>query len=162
MAPATGPQAEGGAGLEITPRIIAVAFLGGVAGMAAMTPILIGPPAVLGAFRAQPLLEIADLGRVLGSEPNLVLGLIVLVAGGAVAIPLLFVIAGAFLPPREPRAARGVTFALVFWTGFVLAFWPGIGSAVLFLAASLLGHLVYGLVLGGVLDRFAYIPQHAV
>lgn len=156
------PAVEEHASLEITPRVVLVAFLGGAAGLAAMTPILIGLPAFLGLFQADPLLDIAALGRVAGLEPDLLTGIAVFVAGGAIGIPLLFVVAGAFLPPREPRAARGATFALIMWTGFVLAFWPGVQASVLFVTLSLIGHLVYGLVLGGVMERFAYIPEHEV
>lgn len=150
------------AGLRITPRVVLVAFLGGAAGLVAMTPVLVGLPALLGLFEADPLLDVAGLGSVVGVEPDLATGLAVFALGGTVALPLLFVVAGAFLPPREPRALRGVSFALVMWTGFAIAFWPGWRAAVLFLGLSLVGHVVYGLVLGGVMERLAYVPEHAV
>lgn len=150
------------ASLEITPRVVLVAFLGGAAGLAAMAPILIGLPAFLGLFEAEPLLDLAALGRAAGIDPDLATGVVVFVAGGTVGIPLLFVVAGAFLPPRRPRYARAVTFAGIMWTGFVLAFWPGWRASVLFLTLSLIGHLVYGLVLGLVMERFAYVPEHDV
>jgi len=153
---------DGHASLQITPRVIAVAFLGGALGLAAMAPILIGLPAVLGLFEPDPLLDVAELGRVVGFQPNLLTGVGVFLLGGSVGIPLLFVVAGAFLPPRSPRAARGATFALIMWTGFALAFWPGPQAAVLFLTLSILGHLVYGLVLGGVMEALAYVPEHEV
>lgn len=153
---------DGHAGLEITPRVVLVAFLGGATGLAAMAPVLIGLPAFLGMFQADPLLDLAALGRAAGIEPDLLTGIVVFVAGGTVGIPLLFVVAGAFLPPRQPRYARGATFALIMWTGFILAFWPGWRAAVLFLTLSLIGHLLYGLVLGLVMERLAYIPEHDV
>lgn len=148
--------------LEITPRVVLVAFAGGAAGLVAMAPVLVGLPALLGLFPSDPMLDVAALGRVVGLEASLPMGLAVFVAGGAVGLPLLFVVAGSFLPPRRPRAARGATFAVVIWTGFVLAFWPGISAAVAFMTVSLVGHLIYGLVLGAVMDRFAHIPRHAV
>lgn len=150
------------AGLDISVRVILAAVAGGLAGLAAMVPVLLGLPALLGLFRAEPLLSVAELGMVVGLAPNLALGIGVFVAGGAVALPLLFVVAGAFLPPREPRWARGVVFATVMWTGFVIAFWPGVQAAVLFLALSLGAHWVYGLVLGRVVGWLAYVPQHAI
>lgn len=150
------------AGIDITPRVVLAAFAGGAAGLAAMVPVLFALPAFLQLFRADPLINLAQLGRVLGLEPSLVLGLVVFVGGGTIALPLLFVVGGAFLPPREPRAARGITFATIMWTGFVLAFWPGEYAGAIFLGLSLGAHWVYGYVLGWVMERFAYIPQHAV
>lgn len=154
------PDAD--AGLEITGRVVLSAFAGGAAGLVAMAPALLGLPAVLGLFQAEPLVDVAELGRVVGVEPSLGLGVLVFAAGGVVALPLLFVVAGGFLPPREPRAARGAVFATIMWTGFVLAYWPGERAGVLFLGLSLGAHWIYGYVLGGVMERFAYIPEHAV
>lgn len=153
---------DGVAALDITPRVVLSAFLGGAAGLVAMVPVLFALPAVLGLFRAEPLVDVAELGRVLGFEPNLPLGVVVFVAGGVVALPLLFVVAGAFLPPREPRTARGVTFATIMWTGFVIAFWPGEDAGVIFLGLALAAHWVYGYALGWVTERFAHVPQHTV
>ena len=100
----------------------------------------------------------------LALEPSLTNGLLLFGAGGAVVLPLLFVVAGAFLPPRTPRFARGVTFSTIIWTGFVLAFWPGGDSVTvgLFLLFSLLSHWVYGLVLGGTIEYLVGIPEHDV
>jgi hypothetical protein len=77
---------------------------------------------------------------------------------------VIFLVVGSFLPPREPRYLRGVTFATFFWTGFAPAFWPGQGAVVvgLFLVVSLAAHCVYGATLGYVLDRTTGIPQHEV
>lgn len=148
--------------IDITLRVVLTAFAGGAAGLLAMGPILFALPAFLRLFRAEPLVDLAALGRVLGLEPSVLLGVVVFAAGGIVGLPLLFVVAGAFLPPREPRAARGITFATIMWTGFVLAFWPGEYAGAIFLGLSLAAHWVYGYVLGQVMQRFAYIPQHAV
>lgn len=153
---------DGHASLQITGRVILVGFLGGAAGLAAMAPVLIGLPAFLGQFQADPLLDLAALGRAGGVQPDILTGVLVFTVGGTIGIPLLFVVAGAFLPPRAPRYARGTTFAVIMWTGFVLAFWPGFQASVLFLTLSLIGHVIYGLVLGLVMERLAYIPEHDV
>ena len=79
-----------------------------------------------------------------------------------VALPLLFVVAGGFLPPRGPQVARGPVFATIMWTGFVLAFWPGPRAGVLFAGLSLGAHWIYGYVLATVMQRLAYIPEHPV
>jgi len=150
------------ASLDITPRVVLSAFVGGLAGMVLMTPVLIGLPAFLGLFEAAPLINITELGRVVGIEPSLPLGLAVFLSGGVIALPLLFTVAGGFLPPQQPRELRGVVFATIMWTGFVIAYWPGPQSAVLFGALSLLGHWVYGYALGTVMERLAYIPDHTV
>lgn len=148
--------------LDITPRVVLAAFAGGAAGLIAMVPVLFAIPTFLQLFRAEPLVDLAELGRVLGLEPNLLLGIVVFMAGGVVALPLLFVVAGAFLPPREPRAARGITFASIMWSGFIIAFWPGEYAGAIFLGLSLGAHWVYGYVLGTVMQRFAHVPQHSV
>jgi hypothetical protein len=150
------------ASLDITLEVVIAAFVGGAAGLIAMTPVLFGFPAVLGLFQAEPLVDVAELGRVLGLSPNLLRGISVFAVGGTVALPLLFVVTGTFLPPREPRYVRGATFATIMWTGFVIAFWPGERAGVIFLGLSLGAHLIYGLVLGGVIERFAHIPDALV
>lgn len=149
-------------GLDITARVVVAAFVGGAVGLVAMTPVLVGLPALLGVFQADPLLNVAEFGLVLGAEPSLPLGIVVFAAGGVVGLPLLFVVAGSFLPPREPRALRGVVYATIVWTGFVIAFWPGEQAAVLFMALSLGGHWVYGYALGTVMARLAHVPQHTI
>jgi hypothetical protein len=163
---AASAAAEGEADLEaeldINREVVLAAFAGGAAGLAAMVPVLFALPALLGLFRADPLVDVAELGRVLGLEPSLALGAVVFAVGGGVALPLLFVVAAAFLPPREPRYARGITFASIMWTGFVIAFWPGRYAGVIFLGVSLAGHWAYGYVLGRVTDRFAHVPQHTI
>lgn len=148
--------------LDITLRVVLSAFLGGAAGLVLMVPVLFAVPAFLRLFQAEPLVDVAELGRVLGFEPNLLLGIVVFVGGGVIALPLLFVVASAFLPPRAPRSARGVTFATIMWTGFIIAFWPGEYAGVIFLGLSLAAHWVYGYVLGQVMDRLAHVPQHSV
>lgn len=151
-------------GPPITGEVIISALIGGLVGILAMLPVLAGIPQLLGVFRAEPVVDFASIGLVFGLEPSLPLGIAVFVAAGTVVLPLLFVVAGAFLPPRAPPHVRGVTFATLMWTGFVLAFWPGGGwpTVVLFLAFSLAAHVVYGFVLGVAVDRLVGIPEHDV
>ena len=148
--------------LDINGRVVLSAFVGGLVGLVLMMPVLLGLPALLGLFEADPLISVTDLGRVIGIQPSLLLGLAVFLAGGVIALPLLFTVAGGFLPPREPRAVRGVVFATIMWTGFVIAYRPGPRSVVLFGALSLAGHWVYGYALGAVMERLAYVPEHTI
>jgi hypothetical protein len=148
---------------EIRNATALVALAGGLAGTALMIPILVGIPALLGLFRTAPITEFAGFASFIGIAPTLGIGLILFAVGGVVVIPWVFLVVGAFLPPREPRYLRGVSVALFFWVGF-LAFWPGgdLLTMASFLVFSLLGHVVYGLALGLVVDRTTGIPQHEV
>jgi MFS family permease len=151
-------------GMEIEGWVVATAMGAGVAGTALMLPILVGLPRLLGVFQTEPITEFAGVAGFVGIEPTLAVGVVLFAAAGGVALPLTFLVVGAFLPPEEPRYLRGVTFAMVFWTGFPLAFWPGgdLLTVASFLVFSLSGHLVYGLTLGLVVDRITGIPQHDV
>lgn len=151
-------------GPPIRRDVVLTAVLGGLLGVIAMLPVLAGIPRLLGEFRTQPVVDFAALGMVIGLEPSLALGVAIFVLAGTVVLPLLFVVAGAFLPPRQPRRVRGVTFATLMWTGFVLAFWPGGNwiTVVLFLGFSLAAHWIYGLVLGATVERLVGIPEHDV
>ena len=150
--------------LPITLRIVLAGMGGGFVGMILMLPVLVGVPELLNLFRTEPIVEFANIGAYVGLEPTLALGVALFVVGGTTILPLMFVVVGAFLPPREPRYLRGATFATLFWTGFVLAFWPGGDTLTiaLFLGVSLVAHWVYGSALGFVLDSTTGIPQHRV
>lgn len=165
------PEAE----IAITPRLILLSMLAGLIGVILMTPLLVGVPVALGVFRPEPLAEFANigsffgiqeglLGPIFGYGPSIVLGALLYVFGGVLFLPVQFLVVGGFLPPESPRFARGGTFAMLWWGGFLAAFWPG-GSIVtisLFLLVSIVSHLIYGLSLGYLLDRWAEIPQHKV
>ncbi|MCL7416549.1 MAG: hypothetical protein M8354_01760 [Halalkalicoccus sp.] len=158
---------EGGVeelGIPITLRIIAVAMGGGLVGMVLMLPLLAGVPIALDLFQTDSIVEFAQFGLYLGLEPSVTTGIVLFVLGGVTLLPLLFLIAGAFLPPAEPRYLRGVTYATVFWIGFVFAFWPGGGvlTTVLFLVISLGSHWIYGATLGYVIHSTVGILQHDV
>ena len=148
----------------ITGRIVLAAMSGGLLGTLLMLPLLVGVPNLLNLFRTDPVTDFAGFGAFFGLEPTVELGIVLFLIGGTAVLPLMFVVVGAFLPPRSPRYVRGATFATIFWSGFVPAFWPG-GDALtvaLFLLVSLVSHWVYGVALGYTLDRTTGIPQHRV
>ncbi|RLM59583.1 cytochrome C oxidase subunit I [Halobellus sp. Atlit-31R] len=150
--------------IAITARVVLGAMAGGLFGTAAMAPILVGVPELLGLFRTGPVTQFAELATFFGLDPTIYLGVALFVFGGAIVLPLTFLVVGAFLPPESPRYLRGATFATAFWFGFVPAFWPDAGllTSAAFLVFSLLGHWIYGLSLGYVLSRVVGIPQHSV
>lgn len=150
--------------VPITVKVVLTAMGGGFVGMVLMLPVLVGLPLVFDLFRTEPIANFAPFITYFGIEPSLALGVGLFVIGGTTILPLVFVVVGSFLPPEQPRYARGVTFATIFWLGFVLAFWPG-GDGLtvsLFVVVSLLAHWVYGAALGSVLSRTTGIPQHEV
>lgn len=150
--------------IPITGRVVFAAMGGGLLGTVAMLPVMVGIPGLLGLFRTEPVTEFAGFAEFFGIEPTVALGVAMFLFGGTVALPLTFLVVGAFLPPESPRYVRGMTFVMAFWTGFVPAFWPaaGLATTVGFLVFSLLGHLVYGFTLGYVLTVTPGIPQHDV
>jgi hypothetical protein len=145
----------------ITLRVILSSFLGGLAGLVAMVPVLVGLPILLGVFQLDAPIGFA---RLVGAEPSATLGLFFFAAGAVVVLPLFFSVTGTFLPPVEPRYLRGVPMSVIFWPGFVIIFWPA-GNFLTnssFVVVSLLAHLVYGLVLGIVLHSLTGIPEHEI
>ena len=170
-----GERVGAAATVSITAALLGRAMAAGLVGLVLMSPLLLGVPVVLGVFEAEPILEFATIGSffglrpdvigpVLGLDPRLLLGGILFAIGGILFLPVQFVVVGAFLPPESPRFARGATFALLWWTGFLFAFWPGGGltTVVVFLLVSVLAHLIYGFSLGYLIDRWTEIPQHEV
>jgi hypothetical protein len=154
--PALGESEE-----PLTLRSVASAFVGGLAGIVVMSPLIVGVPILLGVFRLDSLARFADL---VISQADAVLGLLFFVAGGVVVLPLFFVVTATFLPPREPRYLRGATISSLFWVAFVYIFWPGAGVVVdaTFLVVTLVSHWIYGAVLGLVMHRLTGIPEHDV
>lgn len=150
--------------VPITVKVVLTSMGGGFLGMVLMLPVLVGLPIVFNLFRTDPIANFAPFITYFGVEPSLALGVGLFVIGGTTVLPLVFVVVGSFLPPESPRYVRGVTFATIFWLGFILAFWPGGDqlTVALFLLVSLLAHWVYGAVLGGFLSRTTGIPQHEV
>ncbi|SEW27983.1 DUF6789 family protein [Halobacterium jilantaiense] len=143
----------------ITARVVLAAFAGGLAGLVAMAPVVAGVPLVLGVFEVDPLLEVIPL-----VDGGPLVGVLVFALGGVFALPLFFVVTATFLPPREPRWARGVTMSTLFWVTFLYLFWPGgdtLTDAV-FLVVTLVGHWLYGVVLGVMTHTLTGIPEHDV
>jgi len=150
--------------VPITLRLIGIAMFSGFVGMVSMLPMLVGLPALLDLFSTAPIVRFSTFGSFLGLGPSLALGIALFVVGGTLFLPIQFLVVGAYLPPEEPRYARGVTYALIYWIAFVMVFLPNAGALAvgLFLFVSMLYHVFYGLALGYLIDRWAEIPQHAV
>ncbi len=150
----------------ISVRLVLAAMVSGLVGMVLMMPLLVGVPVLFGVFRTEPIAQFADFGGAFfgPGPPLLLVGVALFVVGGMTVLPLMFLVVGAFLPPERPRFARGMTFATIVWSGFLLGFWPGEGlvAVSLFVVVSLVAHWVYGATLGYLLDHFAEIPQHDV
>lgn len=145
----------------ITLRALGGSFLAGLAGLLAMLPIAVVVPIWLDLFRLDPR---AGFGYLLGMSSTSLFPSVFFVIGGVVVVPLFFVVTVTYLPPVRPPALRGVTISLIFWPGFVIGFWP-YGSTwtnLSFVSFSLLSHLIYGLVLGVVLQALVGIPEHEV
>jgi hypothetical protein len=147
--------------IPITLRLIGTAMISGLVGMVLMVPVLVGIPVALDLFQTEPIVRFASF---LGMEPSLAVGVALFVLGGTLFLPVQFLVVGAFLPPASPRYARGVSFGVIYWIGFLMAFWPGGGllAVSLFVVTSLLYHVFYGVTLGYLIDRWAEIPQHEV
>lgn len=150
--------------IPITGRVVLAAMGGGLLGTVAMLPVLVGVPSLLGLFRTGPVTRFAGFAEFFGLEPTVTLGIALFGFGGTVALPLTFLVVGAFLPPETPRYLRGATFATAFWFGFLPGFWPSAGllTTVAYVLFSLASHWVYGLTLGYVLTKTAGLPQHEV
>jgi len=151
----------GSAEEPLTLRVVAGAFVGGVAGLVVMAPVIAGIPMLLGIFQVDPLARFADL---VIAEADALLGLAFFVAGGIVVLPLFFVVTASFLPPREPKYLRGATISSFFWVSFVYIFWPDSSLFVngVFVVVTLVSHWLYGAVLGATMERLTGIPEHRV
>ena len=151
--------AENAEGTGVGLREYAVAGAAGLAGTAAMTPIL----AAMWLLGALEPAAFASLATVVGLAPDVVVGMLLFVAGGATVLPLLYVTLSMFLPGRT-LAEKGAAFAVAMWTGFAFAFYTTQAGIVLgaFLVLTFAAHLVYGYVMGGVYDRFAHPVEWSV
>jgi hypothetical protein len=145
----------------LTLRVVASGIVGGTAGVVAVSPILAGIPLLLGVFQLDPLEGFAQL---VIADASAVLGIAFFVVGGAIVLPLFFIVTATYLPPQEPRYLRGSTIAVLFWTTFVVLFWPGGGPYVtgLYVVVTLVGHVLYGAILGVTMERLGGIPEHQV
>ncbi|QCC52188.1 DUF6789 family protein [Halapricum salinum] len=145
----------------ITPAVIISAMVSGAVGLVAMLPVAVGVPILLGLFQLEAP---AGFGYLVAAQPSAGLGALFYLIGGAIVLPLFFVVTATFLPPQRPRFVRGATLSTIFWPGFVIGFWPEGGSTVVvaFLVISLLAHWIYGLVLGASLTYLTGIPNHDI
>ncbi|PSQ45932.1 hypothetical protein BRD17_00190 [Halobacteriales archaeon SW_7_68_16] len=129
-----------------------IGAVAGSAGTIALTAsLLVASP--LGAFDVDAFADVmtVGIGGVVGS--SVIVGYVIFVGAGMTIWPLLLASLGTFLP-GDRYAARGVSFGLVIWTGFVVVFYQGYtGTALgLYVGLSMLGHVGYGYVTGRVFD----------
>jgi hypothetical protein len=145
----------------LTLRIVGSAFVGGLAGIVVMSPVIAGIPILLGVFDLTPLARFAEL---VIADANAVLGVAFFLTGGVVVLPLFFLVTASFLPPQEPKYLRGVTISSFFWVSFVYIFWPAGGAFVngVYVVLSLIAHWLYGAILGAVMQRLTGVPEHRV
>ncbi|KTG08628.1 hypothetical protein AUR64_18355 [Haloprofundus marisrubri] len=145
------------AGLSLD--MVTVAAGAGLGGMIAMTPILV-VGILLGVLSPSAF---AGLAEIVMLGDSFAIGSFIFIAGGMTSLPLLFVSLAVFLP-GSTLARRGVTYATIVWTGFIIAFYTQqTGTALAgYLVITLVAHWAYGYVLGLLYDRYAAIPQYDV
>lgn len=144
------PMLEEAGAIEDVPRTVVAGVAGGFVGTSLMTLVLF----VVNALYGQQLRVFRTLSELSGGGGDVFLGFLLFFAAGSLAWPLLFVTAGVYLPGGT-RPRQGVVFAMLIWVGFVLAF-SGRYVAVdllVFVAFSVVAHVVYGYVLGLVVAR---------
>jgi uncharacterized membrane protein YagU involved in acid resistance len=140
-------------------------FLGGFAGTVAMTLMMyFVAPMMLG----KPMDIAAMLGSVMGGSWTL--GMIAHLMNGAVIFPLLFAfVVVRFLP--GPAAVKGMGWGVALWVVAQVVVMPMMGAGffsanaggMMAAVASLMGHLVYGALLGsvGAAPALAPVPARA-
>jgi cytochrome c oxidase subunit 1 len=138
---------------------LSAAALAGFAGLVAMAPVFV----VAWLLDALELSSFTALSEIVALGENSLIGVALFVAGGVVTFPLLFVSLAVFLPGRSV-AEKGVSFGIIVWTGFLIAFYSAQTGATFaaYLVLTLLAHAVYGGVLGAVYGRFADVPVYQV
>lgn len=149
---------------EIAARDIVIAGISGFLGILAMIPFF-AIAYLLGALSPEAFGALAELvGMPRESVLTLPIGVFIFIGGGITTLPLLFVALAEFLPPRRSVALRGVSYAVIVWTGFLIAFWSGESGTELlvYVLTTLLAHIAYGYVLGGVFDHYAEPPDYNV
>lgn len=140
----------GGETTGIGTHELLVAAGAGLAGQAAMVPFFVAAYP-LDATSPASFVGVAELiGTSAGAPLALPVGVALFVAGGTVTLPLLFVALAEFLPPERDVGLRGVSLAVVVWTGFAIAFSTGQTGRTLgvYAALSLGAHVAYGYALG--------------
>lgn len=128
------------------------AIAGGVAGTAVLSVLLI----LLDVQTRNQIHIFEAIARFVGLPNNLVLGVVLFVAAGLFAWPLLFIALEPYIPRGPDPAARGIVFAVVLWIAFVITGRGPIGWPLIIVYAglTLVAHLAYGFTLGAVYARF--------
>jgi cytochrome c oxidase subunit 1 len=143
---------------------LAAAGVSGLVGMAAMAPLLVAAflVGVLDPSSFAVLVELFGMDAATFSSA-LIIGIVLFVLLGSTMVPWLFITLAVFLPGGE-IAWRGVVFATIVWSGFIIAFYSGQEGLALvgYLALTLLAHWAYGYATGGVYDRIADIRRYEV
>ncbi len=131
---------------------LAKVFLGGLVGTAVMTLMMyFVAPMMLGA----PMDIAAMLGSMMGG--SWALGMMVHFMNGTVVFPLVYaLVVGAFLP--GPAAVKGMVWGALLWLAAQVMVMPMMGAGffsanaggMMAVVASLMGHLVYGALLGSI------------
>jgi uncharacterized membrane protein YagU involved in acid resistance len=133
--------------LAATTPNIGRAILGGFVGTPAMSALM---------YTVAPLMGVrVDIAHVLGTIlGGWMLGMIAHMINGSILFPLLYIlVAGRFLP--GPPVGKGLAFGGGLWLGSQFIVMPLMGAGVfsshlgpMAAVASLLGHLLYGALLG--------------
>jgi cytochrome c oxidase subunit 1 len=144
---------------DIDSLLFARVAFAGFAGVVAMAPVLV-TAWYLGFLEAS---SFAGFGLLFGVGPSLPLGVLVYTVGGTLVFPTLFFTVATFLPGRT-LVRRGVVIAFCAWGGFLFGFYTGQTGVALagYVLFTLLAHLVYGVVVGAIVDRIAGIIQWEV
>lgn len=145
-------------------REVLVAGGAGFAGMVAMIPFF-AVAFLLGALSPEAFAGLAELLSIPANSPlAFPIGAFIFIGGGMTTLPLLFISLAEFLPPKRSIPLRGVTYAIIIWTGFSIAFWTGQGGLQLatYLVITLLAHMAYGYVVGWLFSRFEDLPKYKV
>lgn len=139
-----------------------VGAAGGLVGTALMTVVLLVAESV-GVFSRESFAQLAGMVGLGELLPPVAIGYLVFLVGGMVPWPLLFASLKEYLPgSRDP--IKGVFFATIIWTGFVLAFYTGFTGLALvgYVLFTLVAHWVYGFGLGAVFEYLSTRPDTLV
>lgn len=135
---------------------------GGLVGTALMMVVLLFAES-LGAFSRSSFADLTELVGLTGYVPEVTFGFLLFLLGGMVPWPLLFASLREYLP-GDSWPVNGLFFATALWTGFVGAFYPGVGglTLALYLVLTLVAHWVYGVSLGLVFNYLCDRPDSLV
>lgn len=145
--------------------LVAVVYngiIGAIAGFVgtALLAVPLGVASLLGVFdfaEFATLAEIVALQAVVGESLLSTVGFLLFLAGGMTTWPLIFAAIERFLPGTSlPK--RGVSFGIILWTGFVIAFVDGLPAdpttvqIAIYVLSTLVAHIGFGFGLGWVFD----------